>query len=85
MQSTCDQAVVIGKMLERDWNTVREIYVEGIATGDATFERCAPEWSVWDANHLQSCRFVASIGSDLVGWAAVSPVSNRRVYPASWK
>jgi hypothetical protein len=30
----------------------RGIYLEGIATGNATFEASAPEWEVWDAAHL---------------------------------
>ncbi len=80
MRSTPDPALVIREMLEQDWNAVREIYLEGIATGDATFEAGAPDWITWDGNHLRACRFVASLGSKIVGWAAVSPVSQRRVY-----
>lgn len=31
-----------------DWSAVRAIYLEGIATGDSTFEKSAPEWEKWD-------------------------------------
>jgi phosphinothricin acetyltransferase len=62
------------------WPAVRSIYVEGIATGNATFQLDAPEWREWDEAHLQLCRMVATEGDDLVGWAALTPVSRRPVY-----
>jgi len=31
-------------MLPSDWEAVRDVYLQGIATGDATFETAAPEW-----------------------------------------
>jgi phosphinothricin acetyltransferase len=72
--------LVVGQMTPQDWNAVRAIYIEGIATGHATFEISAPEWENWDAEHLKSCRFVARLGSEVLGWAALSPVSGRCVY-----
>lgn len=63
-----------------DWPAVREIYSEGIATGNATFETEPPEWTRWDAGHRPDCRLVAEAGEQVVGWAALSPVSARRVY-----
>ncbi|HEY0378137.1 MAG TPA: GNAT family N-acetyltransferase [Pyrinomonadaceae bacterium] len=63
-----------------DWEAVRAVYLEGIATGDATFETDAPAWEKWDAAHLPHCRLVARAGAALAGWAALSPVSARRVY-----
>lgn len=62
------------------WEAVRAIYLEGIATGNATFETTAPEWADWDAKHLSNCRLVALIDGVVVGWTALSPVSARRVY-----
>jgi len=41
------------------WPTVRRIYREGIATGDATFETEVPEWEEFDSSHLKNCRLVA--------------------------
>jgi len=67
-------------MATDDWAAVRAIYLEGIATGNATFEKSAPEWAVWDAAHLKACRFVARASGDVLGWAALSPVSGRCVY-----
>jgi L-amino acid N-acyltransferase YncA len=63
-----------------DWPAIRSIYLEGIATGNATFEQSAPSWEEWDAAHLHVCRLVARSGSGILGWAALSPVSRRRVY-----
>jgi phosphinothricin acetyltransferase len=71
----------IEEMREGDWDAVRAIYVEGIQTGNATFERAAPSWEEWDATHLSSCRIVARRHEDsAIGWAALSPVSRRYAY-----
>ena len=59
---------------------VREIYGEGIATGQATFETQLPDWEKWDSSHRQDCRLIARQGDQVLGWAALSPVSGRRVY-----
>ncbi len=67
-------------MTEQHWDAVRQIYAHGIATGSATFEREVPEWAEWDARHLAACRLVARPGAEVLGWAALSPVSTRRVY-----
>ncbi len=64
----------------RDWASVRSIYMEGIATGNATFETDAPEWEEWDSKHLADARIVAEADGAVVGWAALSPVSSRCVY-----
>ncbi len=63
-----------------DWTAIRSIYLEGIATGDATFEADAPTWEEWDKAHLQTCRLLATRADDVIGWAALSPVSSRCVY-----
>jgi phosphinothricin acetyltransferase len=63
-----------------DWPGVREIYLQGIATGHATFELDAPAWEKWDEGKLAVCRLVARSEEGVVGWAALSPVSNRCVY-----
>ncbi|MFL5340881.1 MAG: GNAT family N-acetyltransferase [Gemmataceae bacterium] len=63
-----------------DWDQIRSIYLDGIATGNATFETEAPTWEQWDAAHRSDGRLAARAGDDLLGWAALSPVSRRRVY-----
>jgi phosphinothricin acetyltransferase len=72
--------VTIEEMRDDDWERVRAIYLEGIATGDATFETDAPQFEAWDAAHLHACRIVARTGDEVAGWAALSPVSSRCVY-----
>ncbi|HEV2520870.1 MAG TPA: GNAT family N-acetyltransferase [Candidatus Acidoferrales bacterium] len=67
-------------MAEQDWPSVRAIYSEGIGTGNATFETSPPEWLTWDAGHLRVCRLVARSGGSVLGWAALSRVSDRCVY-----
>ncbi len=67
-------------MLPADWPGVRAIYLEGIATCNATFETAAPEWERWDAAHLPVCRLIAREHASALGWAALSPVSSRQVY-----
>lgn len=67
-------------MDDGDWPAVRDIYLEGIATGQATFETQAPSWEQWDQGHLPICRLVARVGAEVLGWVALSPVSRRPVY-----
>src|SRR5437588_9933066 len=64
-----------------DWPAVRDIYLEGIATGNATFATSAPDWQAWDAGHRRDCRMVtASPECEILGWAALSEYSSRCVY-----
>jgi len=70
-------------MLPNHWPSVREIYGEGIASGNATFETELPDWDKWDGGHHKHCKLVALQTADaaaVLGWAALSPVSARRVY-----
>jgi L-amino acid N-acyltransferase YncA len=66
-------------MRDEDWEAVKRIYREGIATGDATFETDVPEWEDWDRGHAGDCRLVARREGQVIGWAALSPVSGRCV------
>ena len=70
----------IDALLPADWPQVRRIYLEGIATGNATFQTEAPSWEAWDAGHLPSPRLVARADEDVLGWVALSRVSARPVY-----
>lgn len=67
-------------MRAEDWPVVREIYGQGIATGQATFETSLPQWTAWDEEHLAEPRLVARQAEEVAGWAALSPVSGRCVY-----
>jgi phosphinothricin acetyltransferase len=72
--------VRIDPMTQADWDAVAEIYRQGIEAGHATFETDVPGYAEWDAAHLSDPRLVARLDGDLVGWAALSPVSDRCVY-----
>lgn len=72
--------MIIRQMTASDWEQVSNIYSEGIATGFATFETSAPDYGQWDSSHTEHSRLVAEDNGILLGWAALSPVSNRCVY-----
>src|SRR5712671_2771390 len=74
------RALAIEQMRPGDWAEVKAIHLEGIASGQATFETDAPSWEDWDAAHLRFARLVARDGGKISGWAALSPVSPRQVY-----
>lgn len=69
----------IEAMTAEDWPAVRAIYVEGMATGLGTFETEAPSWEAWNATRLPHSRLVAR-NKEVIGWAALSPVSKRSCY-----
>ena len=71
---------IIDSMNPEDWEAVRQIYQEGIATGNATIETQAPDWEHWNRNHRADCRLVAKDGETVIGWASLSPVSSREAY-----
>jgi len=73
-------SIVISELNKSHWPDVKSIYEEGIATKNATFETQTPGWDDWDQNHIDQCRFVALSEGKIVGWAALSPISNRCVY-----
>jgi L-amino acid N-acyltransferase YncA len=71
---------LVNELQTSDWPVVREIYLQGLATGQATFETQAPEFTDWDNNHLPFGRIGAFSNERLLGWAALSRVSKRSVY-----
>ena len=73
-------ALTIRPLVATDWEVVRAIYLEGIESGDATFETDVPEWETWDASRLEVGRIVAEADGRVVGFAALSPTSKRPVY-----
>ena len=74
--------MIVEPMVDGDWPQVRRIYAEGIATGDATLEREAPDWDHWNRSHRPDCRLVArdEAGGAVLGWVAITAFSARRVY-----
>lgn len=65
---------------EEHYPQVASIYAEGIATGQATFELSAPSWTEWDLSKLNHSRIGVKANDQLIGWAALSKVSDRCVY-----
>jgi L-amino acid N-acyltransferase YncA len=63
-----------------DWPEVARIFQEGIRTGASTFEVEVPSWEAWDASHLAEHRLVVTLDGEVVGWAALSPASDRACY-----
>jgi phosphinothricin acetyltransferase len=70
----------VRELRNRDWPAVQAIYEQGIAGRNATFETEAPDWDSWDRSHLEGHRLVALEDAQVVGWAALSPVSERCCY-----
>jgi L-amino acid N-acyltransferase YncA len=70
----------IEKMEYGHWLAVKRIYEEGLATGNASFETRSPSWEEWDKAHVPEARLVALENDQVLGWAALTPVSGRCVY-----
>jgi L-amino acid N-acyltransferase YncA len=72
--------VVVRPLSDADWEAVRRIYAEGIATGEATFETEVPSREVLTAKWLPGHRWVAEQNGRVVGWTAMTAVSPRECY-----
>jgi L-amino acid N-acyltransferase YncA len=73
--------MIISAMTLADWPAVARIYQEGIDTGNATFATVPPaSWEDWRKGKINSCSLVVREDGEIVGWAALSPVSSRKVY-----
>ena len=74
--------VTIRPMVNGDAAQVLAIYQAGLDSGEASFEISAPSWADFDAARLPSHRLVAAdpASGEVLGWAAVSPVSDRYAY-----
>jgi L-amino acid N-acyltransferase YncA len=71
---------LIRALIPEDWPVVDAIWAEGISTRNATFETETPSWEVFDATRHAAHRLVAVEGDELLGWAALAPVSRRPCY-----
>ena len=65
-------------MRPEDWPACARIFEEGLELG--TFEDAVPSWEAWDGAHLPRHRLVAEEAARVLGWAALSRVSERCCY-----
>lgn len=72
--------MTIRPMVASDGPEVLAIYEQGLKSGHASFAEAAPSWQDWDSGHRPDCRLVAEEEGEILGWAALSPVSGRCVY-----
>jgi L-amino acid N-acyltransferase YncA len=73
--------IVLAPLRAEDWPAAARIYDEGIAGGNATFEAAAPTWDEFSSARAGHPALVArGADGELLGWAALSPVSSRAVY-----
>ena len=72
--------VAVRPTADRDLPAVLRIYAEGIATRNATFETELPEAEVLRDRWLPGLSWVAELDRQVVGWTAVTPVSERNCY-----
>ncbi|RXP61364.1 N-acetyltransferase [Lutibacter sp. HS1-25] len=63
-----------------NFDQVSKIYWEGIQTGIATFETSVPTWETWNNSHFKFGRIALIENNLLLGWASLTPVTNRCVY-----
>ena len=68
-------------MQPEDGKRVLEIFQQGIDRGNATFDTELPTWEVWDMKFHKVCRWILEDeGENIVGWAALQPVSARNCF-----
>ena len=72
--------ITVRKMEPDDWSSVIEIYIQGVQSNKATFNTACPSWAEWDAGHTPNCRFVAESDGEIIGWAALAPISARECF-----
>lgn len=72
--------VVTRPTVEADLQAVLDIYAEGLATRNATFETRVPTADEMRSRWLPDLAWVAEVDGEVVGWTAITPVSSRECY-----
>jgi L-amino acid N-acyltransferase YncA len=73
-------AITVRGLASSDSMKVLAIFAEAIKGPDSTFETNVPTWREWDRAHLPAHRLVAVEGTKVLGWSALTRVSERREY-----
>jgi len=71
---------MIRNIYNPDAAAILDIYRQGLDSGEASFETEAPDWKTWQAKYLPACRLVWEQDGQVLGWAALAPVSVRECY-----
>ncbi len=73
---------MIRKATISDWEEIKKIYIEGIETEIATFETVNEigNYDNWIKSKIAGSIFVKCFENEILGWAALSKVSDRCVY-----
>ncbi len=72
--------ITIRPVADRDWDDVRRIYADGIATGHATFETEVASREELEQRWVTGQVFVAEANGPVIGWSSVSLTSARHCY-----
>jgi L-amino acid N-acyltransferase YncA len=72
--------VNVRSLRDLDMDVVRDIYGEGIATRNATFETAVPSAAQLRRRWLPEHSWVAELAGEVVGWTTISRVSERACY-----
>jgi len=71
---------MIRNLHDSDAVAVLDIYLQGLDSGEASFETEAPDWATWQSRYHPLCRLVWEQDGMPAGWAALAPVSVRDCY-----
>ena len=71
---------MLRELTDEDADAVLRIYRQGLDTGEASFEVEPPEWDAWKRKYHPFCRLGWEQDGQLLGWAALAPVSARQCY-----
>lgn len=73
--------ITVREATEEDYESIKRIYLQGINTKRATFQREPYSYEDWNKGHLKECRFVAvDQANKVLGWISLAPYSSRCVY-----
>ena len=70
-------ALLVRTLRRRDRVRVREIHAEGLASGNAGFDRVPPTWRRFRRWAHPQLRIVAVVNGEVVGWAAAGRTGTR--------
>lgn len=67
---------------KQHWEAIKAIYIEGMNTGNATFEKpnSLNTYKNWIQGKIAHSLFIYQQGNEVLGWVVLSPVSSRNVY-----